>query len=75
VLLAVEGSRPYAVSVGDDGRAHATAVPPAKPTVRLELSREDFVCLAGGRRTPAAVDIAGDQAMAQEILDSFAVTP
>jgi uncharacterized protein (TIGR03083 family) len=75
VLLAVEGSRPYAVSVGDDGRAHAMAVAPANPTVRLGLCREDFVCLAGGRRAPAAVDVDGDPALAQQVLDAFAVTP
>jgi len=75
VVLEVEGSEPHAVSVGDDGRAHPMAVPPADPTVRIGLNREDFVCLAGGRRAPAKVDVEGDQAMARQILDAFAVTP
>lgn len=75
VLLAVEGSQPAAVSVGDDGRAQKMAVQPARPTVRLGLSREDFIVLAGGRRDPAQVDIDGDEQMAELILDAFAVTP
>lgn len=75
VLLAVEGSQPYAVSVGDDGRAHPMTEPPPGPTVRLGLRREDFILLAGGRRAPANVDIEGDERLAERILDAFAVTP
>jgi uncharacterized protein (TIGR03083 family) len=75
VLLAVEGSQPYAVSVGEDARAHPMAVLPHNPTVRLGLSREDFIVLAGGRRDPAEVDVEGDETMAELILDAFAVTP
>jgi uncharacterized protein (TIGR03083 family) len=77
VVLAVEGSAPRAVSVGDDGRANPVAVPPATPTVSLALGRADFVALAGGRRTAAdlEVQVDGDQDLAQQILDAFAVTP
>ena len=75
VVLAVEGSQPSAVSVGDDGRAHRMDAPPAGPTVRLGLSREDFIVLAGGRRDPEEVDVDGDERLAELILDAFAVTP
>jgi uncharacterized protein (TIGR03083 family) len=75
VVLAVEGSQPSAVSVGDDGRAHRLEVPPAAPTVRLELGREDFIVLAGGRRDPDKVEVEGDEQLAELILDAFAVTP
>jgi uncharacterized protein (TIGR03083 family) len=75
VLLEVEGSQPYAVSVGEDGRAHPMPVLPMAPTVRLGLSREDFIVLAGGRRDPAEVDVEGDENLAELILDAFAVTP
>ena len=75
VLLAVEGSQQYAVSVGDDGRARPMEVPPPGPTVSLGLSREDFIVLAGGRRDPEDVVVEGDEQLAELILDAFAVTP
>ncbi len=75
VLLSVEGSDPHAVAVGDDGRAGPMPVPPADPTVSLTMSREDFIVTAGGRRDAADVSIAGDENLAEQILDAFAVTP
>ena len=74
VVLAVEGSQPYAVSVGDDGRARPMAEPPPGPTVRLGAGPR-FVVMAGGRRDPAKVDVAGDERLAELIVDAFAVTP
>jgi uncharacterized protein (TIGR03083 family) len=75
VLLLVEGSRPYAVSVGDDGRAHAMSVLPSHPTVTLKMDREAFIVLSGGRREEAAVTIDGDEKMGELIVDALAVTP
>jgi uncharacterized protein (TIGR03083 family) len=77
VLLAVEGSEPRAVSVGDDGRAQPMAVPPADPTVRLALEREEFIVLAGGRRAPAdvEVDVDGDQELGKRVIDAYSVMP
>ena len=74
VVLEVEGSAPYAVEVGEDGRARQVA-PPADPTTRIALRREDFVVAAGGRRTPVSVRIVGDEALGRAVLGSFAVTP
>jgi uncharacterized protein (TIGR03083 family) len=75
VLLKVAGSTPYAVSVGDDGRARPLADLPADPTVTLSLSREDFIVAAGGRREPAEVTVEGDQELGAQVLAKLAVTP
>jgi hypothetical protein len=41
------------------------------------LSREAFIVLAGGRRTPEQVsyDVSGDADLAAKVLSSMAVTP
>lgn len=75
VLLAVEGSQPYAVSVGDDGRAHPMSNLPSRPTVTLSMGREDFIVLAGGRRDATGVAVEGDEKLAELIIDALAVTP
>ncbi|RYP85346.1 maleylpyruvate isomerase family mycothiol-dependent enzyme [Nocardioides guangzhouensis] len=74
VVLDVAGSAPYAVRVGDDGRARPVD-PPAHPTVRIRLDREDFVVVAGGRRAPTRAEVTGDEELGRAVLDSFAVTP
>jgi len=74
VVLEVEGSAPYAVEVGEDGRARQVE-PPADPTTRIALGREDFIVAAGGRRTPVSARIEGDEALGRTVLASFAVTP
>lgn len=75
ILFTVAGSAPYAVSVGDDHRAHPMQVLPSHPTVALSMSREDFIVAAGGRRAPSAVTVNGDERMAELILDALVVTP
>ena len=76
VVLEVAGHAPYAVVVGDDGRARPAA-PPSDPTVRLATDRESFVLLAGGRRQPAAdaVTIDGDTELGRRVVEQLAVTP
>ncbi|HWJ08683.1 MAG TPA: maleylpyruvate isomerase family mycothiol-dependent enzyme [Nocardioides sp.] len=76
-VLAVEGSDPVAVEVGEDGRGRPSAALPERPTVRLDLDRESFIVLAGGRRAPApgAVRITGDTDLGQRIVDRLATTP
>jgi uncharacterized protein (TIGR03083 family) len=74
VVLEVAGSDPRAVEVADNGRANPMTDIPADPTVRLAMSREDYIVLAGGRRAPADVAITGDQELARQILDMIAVT-
>ena len=75
VVVAVDGSEPYAVQVGDDGRAVALPEVPASPTVHLAMSREDFIVAAGGRRAPLHVEITGDQELGAAVLAHLAVTP
>lgn len=75
VVLAVAGSAPYAVEVGDDGRARPLADAPEEPSVRLEMDREDFIVLAGGRREPRDVRISGDEELGRSIVAAFGVTP
>lgn len=60
--------------VGADGRATPADV---DPTVRLRMSPEAFIVLAGGRRTPEQVhvDITGDQPLGAAVLANMATTP
>ncbi|NYI44261.1 uncharacterized protein (TIGR03083 family) [Nocardioides aromaticivorans] len=76
-VLAVEGSAPVAVEIGEDGRGRTLAVVPEQPTVRLDMDRESFIVLAGGRRAaaPGGVRITGDSELGQRIVDHFATTP
>ena len=66
----------WTVRMGDDGRA-ALVDPVASPTVRIVLSTEDFVVLAGGRRPVETTDpkIEGDAELGRAVLDNLAVTP
>ena len=77
VLLEVEGHEPVAAAVTEEGRGQLLAEIPGDPTVGLRTDRESFIVLAGGRRRPDAgrVEIFGDKALGQQILDHLAVTP
>ncbi len=79
VVLRVTGPQALerAVQVGDDGRAAELDPAPADPTVALTLDTETFVVLAAGRRRldQVSVDIAGDQALGEQVLASLAITP
>ncbi len=76
-VLAIDGHAPYAVGVDDNGRGHHLAVVPPDPTVRLAMSRETFVLLAGGRRPaePGTVQLAGDTDLGGRVVAGLAVTP
>ena len=77
VVLEVEGHPPVTAMVDDDGRGVLLPEHPAEPTARLRTDRESFVALAGGRRAPepGRVDVLGDAALGQRVLDNLAVTP
>ena len=77
LLLEVEGHAPVGVVVTPEGRGQLLEAAPADPTVGLRTDRESFIVLAGGRRRPDAgrVEIFGDQALGQRLLDQLAVTP
>ena len=77
VLLEVEGHDAVAATVNDQGRGQLLAEVPDHPTVGLRTDRESFVVLAGGRRRPDAgrVEVFGDDALGQQLLDHLAVTP
>jgi len=76
VTVAVDGSQPVTVVVGDDRRARPSDAVDS-PTVTLTMDRETWVILAGGRRTPDAVEVnvEGDADLASAILANLAVTP
>lgn len=76
-VLAVAGSEPVAVEIGDDGRGRPLATVPEDPTVRLDMDRETFIVLAGGRRPAAtgAVTVTGDAELGARIVDQLATTP
>lgn len=75
VVLEIDG-RARAVEVNDAGRAVPVEVP-ADPTVRIRTDRESFILLAGGRRRPESgrIELAGDPALAERIVEAMAVTP
>lgn len=71
-----EASRSWTAVIGEDGRA-AFSDPVEAPAVRITLTAEDFVVLAGGRRTLEATSpsYAGDEELGRTLLSRFAVTP
>jgi hypothetical protein len=77
LVVAVEGTAPVAFVVDSDGRGVPLEHLPADPTVCLAMSREAFVVLAGGRRTPEEVEVeaTGDEEIAARVLGAMAVTP
>lgn len=76
-VLEVEGHEPVAATVTDEGRGQVVPEVPANPTVGIRTDRESFVVLAGGRRQPESgrVQLLGDEALGQQILEQLAVTP
>ncbi|KRF12346.1 hypothetical protein ASG90_15310 [Nocardioides sp. Soil797] len=74
VVLAVDGHEERAVVVGDDGRAAPVDVP-WNPTVRIGMSREAFIVMAGGRREPQGVEFHGDATLGQQVVDAYRTTP
>lgn len=77
LTLRVAGHTPRAFTVGDDGRGRELDALPESPDVVVDLDRESFVVLAGGRRTPdpGGVGVSGDQELGRRVLESMAVTP
>ncbi|MFL6158712.1 MAG: maleylpyruvate isomerase family mycothiol-dependent enzyme [Marmoricola sp.] len=71
-----EADASWTAAIGEDGRA-GFVDPVDSPTVRITLSAEDFVVLAGGRRTldATAPTFEGDAELGRQVLSSFAVTP
>ncbi|MFI6941448.1 maleylpyruvate isomerase family mycothiol-dependent enzyme [Streptomyces sp. NPDC050418] len=67
------------VRIDAEGKGTIDGAPSLGPAVTLALDWETFYRLATGRVKPAAVadriKVEGDQALAQAILDNFAVTP
>jgi uncharacterized protein (TIGR03083 family) len=76
LVLDMEGSAPFAVQIGDDGRGRPVD-PPSAPTVTLHMDRESFIRLAGGRcdPEPGRVRVDGDQELGARVLASMATTP
>ncbi|WP_181309811.1 maleylpyruvate isomerase family mycothiol-dependent enzyme [Nocardioides campestrisoli] len=77
LVLTVDDLAPRSFEVGEDGRGRSLPEPPAEPTATIELDREAFTVLAGGRQAPhpAGVRVAGDQELAARVLAAMAVTP
>jgi uncharacterized protein (TIGR03083 family) len=71
-----DAGKTWTVLVRDDGRA-AVVDPVEAPTVRITLSAEDFVVLAGGRRAVGSTSpkIEGDAELGNAVLANLAVTP
>lgn len=71
-----EAGATWSAAIGDDGRA-AAREPLEDPTVRITLTAEEFVVLAGGRRGLEATSpsYVGDAELGRTLLSNFAVTP
>lgn len=71
-----EAGQTWTAQIGEDGRASFVEAID-DPTVRITLSAEDFVVLAGGRRPVEATHptYAGDDELGRAVLSHFAVTP
>ncbi|MCX6396817.1 MAG: maleylpyruvate isomerase family mycothiol-dependent enzyme [Propionibacteriales bacterium] len=71
-----EADASWTVAIGEDGRAAATEQA-SSPTVLIELSAEDFVVLAGGRRGLEATTptFTGDEVLGRTVLSHFGITP
>jgi len=67
----------WTVRVGEDGRCVPVEGDAVSSTTTVSLSPEDFVVLAGGRRTSEQTQpkIEGDEHLAQDLLRKLAVTP
>ena len=74
VVVEVDGVGTHAVLVDDNGRAQ-TIEPPADPTVHLAMDVAEHTQLAGGRARPTGIRVAGDAAVAEQVLAAMAVTP
>lgn len=77
VRLEVAGHAPVAAVVGEDGRGRPATPDDGDPAVTLDMDRETFVVLAGGRRPaePGAVRIDGDRELGERVLAAMGVTP
>ena len=75
VTLQVIGCPTVAYVVNDAGRGEQLPDAPAEPTARLSMDRETFILLAGGRRSPGAIEVTGDQELGRAVVDAFHVTP
>jgi len=75
VTVDVAGSAPVTVTVGEDGRARPGQS--SESTVTLTMGRETWIILAGGRRSPDAVEVTvdGNAELGAAILANLAVTP
>jgi len=71
-----EADQSWTAQIGEDGRA-AFVDPLEDPSVRITLSAEDFVVLAGGRRGLEATSptYVGDEELGRAVLSNLAVTP
>lgn len=71
-----EAERSWTVAVGGDGRA-GPVDDGTDPTVRITLTAQDFVVLAGGRRQVDRTRprYAGDAVLGRRFLDAMALTP
>ena len=78
MVLDVSGpqGRVLAAEVGDDGRATPIDAP-AEPSLHLGMDDATWLMLGAGRPEPTEVDveIAGDEALAVQVLRQLAVTP
>jgi uncharacterized protein (TIGR03083 family) len=76
MVLDMEGSPRFAFEIDANGRGQRVD-PPPEATVTLEMDRESFIRLAGGRcaAEPGHVAVHGDQELGAQVLANLATTP
>jgi uncharacterized protein (TIGR03083 family) len=80
VAFDVRGTPPVVVAIGVEGRAAVLPDVPSAPTVRVTTDRRTYARLAGGRwdgaraRADGVVELDGDRALGNRIVDNMAFT-
>lgn len=80
VVFDITGTPPIVAAITVDGRAALAPSTPADPTVTLRLDRRTFARLAGGRwsgdraRNEGSVNVIGDTALGDQVIDNLAFT-
>jgi uncharacterized protein (TIGR03083 family) len=77
VRIEVAGHGPVAAVVGEDGRGRVASAEDSLAAVTLEMDRETFIVLAGGRRSvdPGVVRVTGDAELGGRVVAAMGVTP
>jgi uncharacterized protein (TIGR03083 family) len=77
LTLTGPGAFSYGATINEQGRGEFLKTPPENPAVSIRMSTQDWYLLTCGRdgRENAALEIEGDQELAQKIIANLMITP